>query len=53
MGSRLDVLVLLLFGLWLLGWLVWPVLGTLIHLLLVAIIIVVALRLGQEKRLND
>lgn len=50
MGSPLDLLVLLLIGLWLAGWLIWPILGTLIHLLLVVIIILVALRLGKETR---
>ena len=46
----LETVVLILVVLWLLGWLVIPMAGNLIHLLLVIILVVVVLRLLQGRR---
>ena len=46
----LESLVVLLMFLWLLGWLVWPIGGSLIHLLLVLVLGVVAVRLLGTRR---
>jgi hypothetical protein len=45
----LEVIVIVLVLLWLLGWLVIPMGGSLIHLLLVLILIVVLVRLLQGR----
>jgi hypothetical protein len=49
-GPMLETLIVVLVILWLLGWLVFPVAGSLVHLLLVIILIVVVLRLVQGRR---
>lgn len=46
----LETLVLVLVILWLLGWLVIPLAGNLIHLLLLIILVVVVVRLLQGRR---
>jgi hypothetical protein len=46
----LESLVVLLLFLWLLGWLVWPLGGNLIHLLLVLALAIVAVRLLGPRR---
>jgi hypothetical protein len=46
----LECLIVLLLFLWLLGWLVWPVGGSLIHLLLVLVLGAVAIRLLGPRR---
>ena len=45
----LETLILILLLLWLLGWLVVPVGGGLIHLLLVLVLIAVVIRLLQGR----
>jgi hypothetical protein len=45
----LDTVVLFLLLLWLLGWLVVPVGGDLIHLLLVLVLIAVVIRVLQGR----
>jgi hypothetical protein len=45
----LETLILILLVLWLLGWLVVPVGGGLIHLLLVLVLIVVLIRALQGR----
>jgi hypothetical protein len=45
-----ESLVVLLLFLWLLGWLVWPVGGNLIHTLLVFALAIVAIRLLGHRR---
>ena len=47
----LETLILVLLILWLLGWLVIPIGGSLIHLLLVILLIVIIVRVVQGKRL--
>jgi hypothetical protein len=46
----LETIVVILVIMWLLGWLVVPVAGNLVHLLLVIILIVVLIRLLQGRR---
>lgn len=46
----LETIVLILVILWLLGWLVIPLAGNLIHLLLVIILVIVVVRLLQGRR---
>lgn len=45
----LETIVVLLLVLWLLGWLIVPVAGNLVHLLLVLILVVILLRLLQGR----
>lgn len=45
----LETLIVILVILWLLGWLVLPVAGSLVHLLLVVILIVVVVRVLQGR----
>lgn len=45
----LEVIIIVLIILWLLGWLVIPTAGNLVHLLLVLILIVVLVRLLQGR----
>ena len=45
----LEAIIIVLVILWLLGWLVHPVAGNLIHLLLVLILVVVVIRLLQGR----
>ena len=47
----LETLILVLLLLWLLGWLVIPVGGNLVHLLLVLLLVVVIVRVLQGRRL--
>jgi len=47
----LEAIIIVLVILWLLGWLVLPVAGNLIHLLLVLILVVVVIRLLQGRSL--
>ena len=46
----LETIALILIILWLLGWLVIPTAGNLIHLLLVILLVVIVVRLIQGKR---
>lgn len=46
----LESLIVLLLFIWLLGWLVWPLGGNLIHLLLVLVLAAVAVRLLGPSR---
>jgi hypothetical protein len=46
----LEVIVLILIILWLLGWLVMPTAGNLIHILLVIILAVIVIRVLQGRR---
>jgi hypothetical protein len=46
----LESLMVILLVLWLLGWLVIPVAGSLIHLLLVILLIVIVVRVLQGGR---
>lgn len=46
----LETIIIILVILWLLGWLVLPVAGELIHLLLVIILVVIVVRLLRGKR---
>lgn len=46
----LETIVAILLILWLLGWLAYPVGGSLIHLLLVLILVVVLVRALQGRR---
>ena len=48
--NPLEVLIVVALVLWLLGWLVIPVGGSLIHLLLVVILVLIALKLLQGSR---
>lgn len=45
----LEAIVVVLIILWLLGWLVVPVGGNLVHLLLVLILVVILIRLLQGR----
>jgi hypothetical protein len=45
----LETIVVILLILWLLGWLAFPIGGSLIHLLLVVILVVVVIRLLQRR----
>ena len=45
----LETLVAVLLSLWLLGWLVVPIGGSLIHLLLVVVLVVIVLRVLQGQ----
>ncbi len=45
----LETIVIILIILWLLGWLAFPIGGSLIHLLLVVILVVVVIRLLQGR----
>ena len=47
----LETIILILVILWLLGWLVVPVAGNLVHLLLVIILVIVVIRLLRGDRL--
>ena len=47
----LETLIAVLLVLWLLGWLVVPVAGGLIHLLLLVVLVVIVLRVLQGQRL--
>ncbi len=46
----LEAIVLILVILWLLGWLVIPMAGNLIHLLLLIVLVIVIARVLQGKR---
>jgi hypothetical protein len=46
----LETIIVILIILWLLGWLAFPIGGSLIHLLLVVILVVVVIRLLQGRR---
>lgn len=46
----LETIVVILIILWLLGWLVMPAAGNLVHLLLVLILAVILIRIVQGKR---
>lgn len=50
MRYPLETIILLLVVLWLLGWMVFPLGGRLIHLLLVVVLVVVVLRVLQGRR---
>ena len=45
-----ETLVVLLIFMWLLGWLVWPFAGSMIHFLLVLALAVVVIRLLGNRR---
>ena len=45
----LEAVILILLLLWLLGWLVVPIGGSLIHLLLVLVLIVLVIRVVQGR----
>jgi Family of unknown function (DUF5670) len=45
----METIVLVFLLLWLLGWFVVPLAGSLIHLLLVVIVVVILIRLFQER----
>jgi hypothetical protein len=45
----LETIILVLIILWLLGWFIIPTLGSLIHLLLIIILVLVIIRLVQGK----
>jgi hypothetical protein len=45
----LEIIIIVLILLWLLGWLVIPGLGDLVHLLLVVILVVILIRLLQGR----
>jgi hypothetical protein len=47
----LESLMVVLVILWLLGWLVIPVAGGLVHLLLVLLLVVIVVRVLQGRRL--
>jgi hypothetical protein len=49
MRYTLETIVLILLILWLVGWLVVPMAGNVIHLLLVVILIIVVLRLLRGR----
>ncbi len=49
--GTLEALIVILLILWLLGWLVIPIGGNLIHLLLVILLIVVVVRVLQGQRI--
>jgi Family of unknown function (DUF5670) len=46
----LETIIIILIILWLLGWLAFPIGGSLIHLLLVVILVVVVIRVLQGRR---
>lgn len=46
----LETIILILVILWLLGWLVVPIAGGLVHLLLVVVLVVVVIRVLQGRR---
>jgi Family of unknown function (DUF5670) len=45
----LETIIIILIILWLLGWLAFPIGGSLIHLILVVILVVVVIRLLQGR----
>ncbi len=45
----LETLVIILIILWLVGWLAFPIGGSLIHLLLVVILVIIVLRVLQGR----
>jgi hypothetical protein len=47
----LETIVLILVILWLVGWLVVPIGGSLVHLLLVIILVIVVIRLLRGDRI--
>jgi hypothetical protein len=47
--NTLETIVIILIILWLLGWLAFPIGGSLIHLLLVVILVIVVIRLLQGR----
>jgi Family of unknown function (DUF5670) len=47
--GTLETIVIILIILWLVGWLAFPIGGSLIHLLLVVILVVVVIRLLQGR----
>lgn len=49
MRYPLETIIIVLLILWLLGWLVFPVAGGLVHLLLVLILAVVLIRILQGR----
>jgi len=51
MNRPLEILIVVILILWLLGWLVIPTLGGLVHLLLVVVLILVIVRLVQGRKL--
>jgi hypothetical protein len=48
--GTLETIIVVLLILWLLGWLAYPIGGSLIHLLLVLILFVVLIRVLQGRR---
>ncbi|MEZ6139069.1 MAG: lmo0937 family membrane protein [Zavarzinella sp.] len=46
----LETIIVILILLWLLGWLIIPAAGNLVHLILVIVLVVVIVRLVQGKR---
>jgi hypothetical protein len=46
----LETIIVILLVLWLLGWLVVPFAGDLVHLLLVVILVVLVIRLLDRRR---
>ena len=48
--NTLELLIVVLLILWLLGWLVVPVGGSLIHLLLVLVLVVLLIRILQGRQ---
>ena len=46
----LETLIVFLVILWLLGWVLLPVAGSLVHLLLVVVLVVVVVRVLQGRR---
>jgi hypothetical protein len=46
----LELIALILIILWLLGWLVIPTAGNLIHFLLILVLLVIVIRVLQGKR---
>jgi hypothetical protein len=48
--TMLETVIVILVILWLLGWLVFPIGGGLIHLLLVVVLVVVIIRVLQGRK---
>ena len=46
----LEILIIVLLLLWLVGWLAIPTLGSMVHLLLVVLLIVILIRVLQGRR---
>lgn len=50
MNRPLEILVVIILIAWLLGWLVIPALGAMVHLLLIVVLVLVVVRLLQGRR---